>query len=99
MSSTDDFWDELASYYERTYGPYMGMSGNSVAERIRTTKAAAPKEWQPIGSAPHDGSDLLLSYWVMHDVPGGPFLQAIVGGWDVEECGGGGGWGESMYFE
>lgn len=42
--------------------------------------------------APKDGSEIMLAHWHSHDVPGGPFADYAVGAWDVEDCGGEGGW-------
>lgn len=48
--------------------------------------------WQPIYTAPRDGTDILLACWTLHDAPEGPFMDCIVAAWDVEEVGGEGGW-------
>lgn len=53
---------------------------------------AALETWHLIGTAPTDGTDILLLSWVLHEAPGGPIPEMVVASWDVEDCGGEGGW-------
>lgn len=59
---------------------------------VDRVRAALTAEWHPISTAPRDGTDIVLCSWVLHDTPGGPFSEMVVASWDVEECGGDGGW-------
>jgi hypothetical protein len=67
--------------------------GHRILKEIRALSQPVPDDgWRTMESAPTDGTDILLCSQILHEAPGGPFFEYIVGAWDVEEVGGDGGW-------
>lgn len=71
-----------------------GVVGQLRAIGITVNIEPPLNEWRSINDdPPTDGSNILCATWREAGfMPGGPFAEPVVAQWDVESCGGEGGW-------
>lgn len=100
MNTIQEFADELRKWWtfdDRQVHTHSWHAREDFIERRLPELLSA--DWQPIETAPKDGTEILLASWCLHDAPGGPFADYTVAAWDVEDCGGDGGWATESGLE